>query len=63
MSMRPQRFIRTAKFAEQIGVKSASIRTAYWRNGHYCGVKPHKALNGQLLWPEDASQQIIGKAA
>lgn len=43
--------LNTAALAALFHVRPASIRTAYWRDGHYFGLKPLKAPNGRLLWP------------
>ena len=52
--MQTMKFIPTATLAKSIGYKSASIRTAVWRNGHFNGIKPHRMPNGHLLWPANA---------
>lgn len=54
-----QQTIQTATLAQRIGYKSASIRTAVWRNGHFQGIKPFKLPNGRLLWPADAVARLI----
>lgn len=53
-----RRAIQTAAFAKRIGYQPASIRTAYWRNGHFNGIKPIKLPNGRLLWPADAVERL-----
>lgn len=50
--------IPTATLARQIGYVAASIRTAVWRHGHFCGIKPCKLPNGRLLWPADTFARI-----
>lgn len=58
-----QQLITTATLASQIDRRPASIRTAVWRNGHFCGLKPARLPNGRLLWPADAVARITGQAA
>lgn len=53
-----QHTIQTAAFAQRLGYKSASIRTAVWRNGHFNGIKPIKLPNGRLLWPADSVERL-----
>ncbi len=53
-----QQTIQTAAFAQRLGYKSASIRTAVWRNGHFNGIKPIKLPNGRLLWPADSVERL-----
>ena len=56
-----QPLITTATLARQIDRQPASIRTAVWRNGHFCGLKPARLPNGRLLWPADAVARITGQ--
>ncbi len=58
-----QHLITTATLARQIDRRPASIRTAVWRNGHFCGLKPARLPNGRLLWPADAVARITGEVA
>jgi len=53
-----QQTIQTAAFAQRLGYKPASIRTAVWRNGHFNGIKPIKLPNGRLLWPADSVERL-----
>lgn len=53
-----QHTIQTSAFAQRLGYKSASIRTAVWRNGHFNGIKPIKLPNGRLLWPADSVERL-----
>ncbi|MCK0510792.1 DNA-binding protein [Aromatoleum buckelii] len=53
-----QQTIQTATLAKATDRKPASIRTAVWRNGHFCGIKPFKLPNGRLLWPADAVARL-----
>lgn len=54
-----QKSIQTSTLAELVDRKASSIRTAVWRNGHFCGIKPHRLPNGRLLWPADAVKRIL----
>jgi hypothetical protein len=57
-----QNFISTAALAKQGGWQPASIRTSYWRNGHFYGVVPCKLPGGKtarLLWPADTLARIL----
>ena len=58
-----QPLITAATLARQIDRQPASIRTAVWRNGHFCGLKPARLPNGRLLWPADAVARITGQMA
>jgi hypothetical protein len=58
-----QHLITTATLAKQIDRQPASIRTAVWRKGHFCGLKPARLPNGRLLWPADAVARITGRVA
>lgn len=53
-----QQTIQTATLAKLTDRKPASIRTAVWRNGHFCGIKPIRLPNGRLLWPVDAVERL-----
>ena len=53
-----QQTIQTSALAQRLGYKSASIRTAVWRNGHFNGIKPIKLPNGRLLWPADSVERL-----
>lgn len=58
-----QRTIQTSALAQRLGYKSASIRTAVWRNGHFNGLKPFKLPSGRLLWPADAVERLTASEA
>lgn len=56
--------IQTATLAKLTDRKSASIRTAVWRKGHFNGIKPIKMPGGRLLWPAEAVKRLLaGEAA
>lgn len=50
--------MNTRKLADAFGIKPESIRTHYYRHGHYYGLKPSRLPNGRLLWPEDSIQRL-----
>lgn len=50
--------LTTRGLAEEIGLKPESIRTHYYRHGHYYGLIPARLPNGRLLWPEDSIQRL-----
>lgn len=51
--------ITTAEFAAACRVQSATIRRAFCVAGHYMNVRPLKLVNGRLLWPRVAVDQIL----
>lgn len=53
--------ITTAALAALLHVRPGSVRTSYWRSGHYCGVRPRKAPNGRLWWPADAVERALSE--
>ena len=60
----PARKYSTDGIAAQFMVKSASVRSAVCRNGHYMGIRPFKLPNGLLAWPADEVDRIAsGEAA
>lgn len=50
--------ITTEALAASLGLKAASIRHRVCMTGSYFGVRPHKLLNGRLLWPADSVQRL-----
>lgn len=58
-----QQTMLTPALAQRTGYKSASIRTAVWRSGHFNGIKPIKLPNGRLLWPADAVDRLLAGEA
>lgn len=51
-----RRIYTTAELATLRSIRSESIRSAVWRNGHFMGIKPIKtgtAKSARLLWPAD----------
>ena len=55
--------ITTEELALQCGVKPQSVRVSLCRTGSYFGVKPVKLPNGRLMWPGNARQQMMNRAA
>jgi hypothetical protein len=53
--------LTTVQFSAQIGIKPESIRVRLCQTGSYFGVTPRKLPNGRLLWPADATEQLLGK--
>jgi hypothetical protein len=43
----------TEQLSEQAGLKPQSLRAAFCRNGHWCGIRPIKLPNRRLLWPAE----------
>ncbi|SIQ11329.1 hypothetical protein SAMN05421829_102335 [Aromatoleum tolulyticum] len=58
-----QQLITTVTLAKAVDVKPASIRTALWRHGHYCGLRPIRLENGRLRWPADAVERLTAGAS
>lgn len=58
-----QQTIQTSALAQRLGYKSASIRTAVWRKGHFNGIRPVKLPSGRLLWPADAVERLTASEA
>ncbi|WP_419660749.1 uncharacterized protein Dvar_11540 [Desulfosarcina variabilis str. Montpellier] len=59
--MEPQKkYVRTAEFAEALGVKTRTVHRSHSKKGHYQGFKPIKAPNGYLWWPADAFERVFG---
>jgi hypothetical protein len=54
----------TEGLAEATGHKPQTLRAAYCKNSHWCGLRPSKLPNGRLLWPADAIERLTtGQAA
>lgn len=51
--------IKTSTLARLTDRRSASIRKAFWRNGHFNGIKPIKTPAGRLLWPVEAVKRLL----
>ncbi len=52
----PVNYLSTEELAQKYLVKAASVRSAYCRQGHYCGHIPEKLANGRLRWPDHPTQ-------
>lgn len=62
-STKPFRSYNTKRAAIALGgIQAASLSTALWRNGHYCGVVPSRLPNGRLLWPADEIDALAAGA-
>jgi len=57
--MKQQKLIPNAELARRKGGKRASLNTAVYRHGHYCGIIPIKFPNGRLMWPEDEVNRLL----
>ena len=58
----PRRSYGTPTAAGALGIKPASLNTALWRHGHYCGIRPSRLPNGRLLWPADEIDALAAGA-
>lgn len=53
----------TEEAAAMLRVKAQTLRAAYCRNGHYCGIVPIKLENRFLRWPaEQIKRYLSGEA-
>lgn len=50
----------TSELAEKIGILATSIHQRVSRTGSYFGIRPQPLLNGRLIWPDDALEQLSG---
>lgn len=51
--------LTTEALAESTGHKPQTLRAAYCRHGHWCGIRPAKLPNGRLLWPSDSIDRLL----
>lgn len=60
-----RRSLSTDQAAERLHVRPQTLRAALCRDGHYFGVRPHKAPNRFLLWPAEQIERLAsgGRAA
>ena len=49
----------TEALAVRAGLLPQSIRTAYCRLGHWCGIRPIKLPNRRLMWPAGAVEKVL----
>lgn len=52
----------TETLATYLGIKPQTLRAALCRDGHYFGIRPQKAPNRFLLWPENAVERLLSGA-
>ena len=52
-------FVTTTQLADALGIRASSIRTHYYRRGHYYGLKPERLPNGRLRWPADSMRRLL----
>ena len=55
--------LTTEQLAEQAQLKAQSLRAAFCRDGHWCGIRPIKLPNRRLLWPADAVNALLAGGA
>ena len=55
--------LTTEQLAEQVQIKAQSLRAAFCRDGHWCGIRPVKLPNRRLLWPADAVNALLSGGA
>ena len=55
--------LTTEQLAEQAQIKAQSLRAAFCRDGHWCGIRPVKLPNRRLLWPADAVNAVLSGGA
>ena len=51
--------LTTEQVAGQAQLKAQSLRAAFCRDGHWCGIRPNKLPNRRLLWPADAVNALL----
>lgn len=55
--------LTTEQLAEQAQLKAQSLRAAFCRDGHWCGIRPIKLPNRRLLWPAEAVNALLSGSA
>lgn len=53
--------MNTKQLAEKIGILSTTIHRRVCTTGSYFGLRPQTLVNGRLLWPEDAVEQLLAQ--
>ena len=56
-------YLSTEELAQDLKVKSATVRRGLCVDGHYLGLKPIKLANGRLLWSNEAKKRLLDKEA
>lgn len=59
--MKLHRHLTTRELARTFGVLPESVRSRFYRKGHYFGLVPMRLPNGRLLWSADAVERLLGK--
>lgn len=59
MEATPQKYLSTAEAADLWKVQPQTLRAAICRDGHYFGIRPIKAKNRFLLWPENEVNRLL----
>jgi hypothetical protein len=54
-----QNLLTTDQLAEQAQLRPQSLRAAFCRDGHWCGLRPIKLPNRRLLWPADQVNALL----
>lgn len=54
--------LSTEALARAAGVKDQTLRAAYCRDGHWCGLVPRKLRNRRLLWPMDSLERLTERS-
>jgi hypothetical protein len=53
----------TETLAAKAEMKAQSLRAAFCRDGHWCGIVPKKLPNKKLWWPADAVNALLSGSA
>lgn len=53
----------TETVAAKAEMQAQSLRAAFCRDGHWCGIRPIKLPNRRLLWPADAVNALLSGGA
>jgi hypothetical protein len=51
--------VTTNEFAAKIGIQHTSIHRRVCITGSYFGIRPTRLVNGRLIWPDDAVEQLV----
>jgi hypothetical protein len=53
--------VTTNELAEKIGIQHTSIHRRVCTTGSYYGIRPTRLVNGRLIWPDDAVEQLVAQ--